>query len=387
MKKKIVILGSTGSIGKSLLNIIKKNQSNFEINLLTARKNYKELIKQAKFFKVKNIIITDKKYFLLAKKKIKKKTINIYNDFNLLNKIVTKKVDYAMSAIIGLEGLIPTYKIIKHTKHIAIANKESIICGWNLINKELTKNKTKFIPIDSEHFSIWYALNNKTNKSIQKIYLTASGGPLLNIPNKNFNKLKIEKIIKHPNWSMGKKISVDSATMMNKVFEIIEAKKIFNLSYKKLSILIHPKSYLHAIIKFYDGMIKIIAHDTTMQIPIFNSLYKDIDKKYISKNLNLYNLNNLHLSNINSDKFPLINIIKKLPNNNSLFETAIVSANDELVNLFLKKKIKYTDIINTLLKIVNMNEIKKMKKISPQKISDIIKTNSYVRNKINNIFS
>ena len=134
-------------------------------------------------------------------------------------------------------------------------------------------------------------------------------------------------------------------------------------------------------------MIKIIAHDTTMQIPIFNSLYKDIDKKYISKNLNLYNLNNLHLSNINSDKFPLINIIKKLPNNNSLFETAIVSANDELVNLFLKKKIKYTDIINTLLKIVNMNEIKKMKKISPQKISDIIKTNSYVRNKINNIFS
>ena len=225
MKKKIVILGSTGSIGKSLLNIIKKNQSNFEINLLTARKNYKELIKQAKFFKVKNIIITDKKYFLLAKKKIKKKTINIYNDFNLLNKIVTKKVDYAMSAIIGLEGLIPTYKIIKHTKHIAIANKESIICGWNLINKELTKNKTKFIPIDSEHFSIWYALNNKTNKSIQKIYLTASGGPLLNIPNKNFNKLKIEKIIKHPNWSMGKKISVDSATMMNKVFEIIEAKK------------------------------------------------------------------------------------------------------------------------------------------------------------------
>ncbi len=387
MKKKIVILGSTGSIGKSLLNIIKKNQSNFEINLLTARKNYKELIKQAKFFKVKNIIITDKKYFLLAKKKIKKKTINIYNDFNLLNKIVNKKVDYAMSAIIGLEGLIPTYKIIKHTKHIAIANKESIICGWNLINKELTKNKTKFIPIDSEHFSIWYALNNKTNKSIQKIYLTASGGPLLNIPNKNFNKLKIEKIIKHPNWSMGKKISVDSATMMNKVFEIIEAKKIFNLSYKKLSILIHPKSYLHAIIKFYDGMIKIIAHDTTMQIPIFNSLYKDIDKKYISKNLNLYNLNNLHLSNINSDKFPLINIIKKLPNNNSLFETAIVSANDELVSLFLKKKIKYTDIINTLLKVVNMNEIKKMKKISPQKISDIIKTNSYVRNKINNIFS
>jgi 1-deoxy-D-xylulose 5-phosphate reductoisomerase len=283
--------------------------------------------------------------------------------------------------ITGLDGLYPTYKIIKHTKNLAIANKESIICAWNLINKELVKNKTRFIPVDSEHFSIWYALKDNSNTTIEKIYLTASGGPLLNIPNYKFDNLKIEKVLKHPNWRMGKKISVDSSTMMNKVFEIIEAKKIFNLDYNKLSILIHPKSYLHAIIKFNNGMIKIIAHDTTMEIPIFNTLYGDSGKKYKSEKLNLKKLNNLHLRVINNKKFPLINLIKNLPKNNSLFETVIVSANDELVNLFLKKRIKYSEISYNLLKIINMIEFKKMKKINPKKISDILNLNFYVRNK------
>ncbi len=384
MKKKIAILGSTGSIGKSLLKIIKKNHKNFEVKLLSARKNYKELIRQAKFFKVKNIIITEKKFFYLAKSKVKNNKITVHNNYKNLSKILKKKTDYTMSAITGLDGLYPTYKIIKHTKNLAIANKESIICAWNLINKELVKNKTKFIPVDSEHFSIWYALKDNSNTTIEKIYLTASGGPLLNIPNYKFDNLKIEKVLKHPNWRMGKKISVDSSTMMNKVFEIIEAKKIFNLDYNKLSILIHPKSYLHAIIKFNNGMIKIIAHDTTMEIPIFNTLYGDSGKKYKSEKLNLKKLNNLHLRVINNKKFPLINLIKNLPKNNSLFETVIVSANDELVNLFLKKRIKYSEISYNLLKIINMIEFKKMKKINPRKISDILNLNFYVRNKIIN---
>ena len=130
-----------------------------------------------------------------------------------------------MSSIVGLDGLYPTLNIIKFTKVIAIANKESIICAWNLIFKELKKNKTKFIPVDSEHFSIWYAQKNSPYSDIEKIYLTASGGSLLNIPKKNFDKLNVKTILKHPNWKMGKKITIDSSTMMNKVFEIIEAKK------------------------------------------------------------------------------------------------------------------------------------------------------------------
>ena len=156
MKKKIAILGSTGSIGKSLLEIIKKDKKNFEVVLLTANKNYKELIKQSKTFKVKNLIITDYKNY----KKIKNKNlkINIYNDFTYLNKIFKTKIDYIMSAITGINGLNPTYQSIKYTKKIAIANKESIICGWNIIKKEIKKNKNKFVPVDSEHFSIWSVL-------------------------------------------------------------------------------------------------------------------------------------------------------------------------------------------------------------------------------------
>ena len=385
-KKKIAILGSTGSIGKSLLKIIKKDKVNFQIKLLSANKNYKELFKQAKFFKVKNVILTDKKTFLKCKSIFKKNKINIYNNYILINKLLSKKLDYVMSSIVGLDGLIPTIKIIKLTRNIAIANKESIICAWNLIKKELKKNNTKFIPVDSEHFSIWYALKNNSNKNIKKIYLTASGGPLLNVPIKKFNKLKIKKIVKHPNWSMGKKISVDSSTMMNKVFEIIEAKKIFDLKYNQLSILIHPKSYLHAVLLFKDRMIKIIAHDTTMDIPIFNTLY---NKTYLFErenkffNLDLFKMNNLNLSKINGDKFPVIHLLKNLPIKNSLYETIIVTTNDILVDLFLKKKIKYTDISYLLLKIINLKEFKQYKKISPKKIDDIVKLSDYVRLKIN----
>ena len=158
-KKKIAILGSTGSIGRSLLDIIKKEKKNFKIELLTANKNYKELIEQAKHFKVKNLIITDKKSFSIIKKK--KLKINIYNNFSSLNKIFKSRIDYLMSSITGIEGLQPTFESIKYTKKIAIANKESIICGWNLIQKELIKHKTKFVPVDSEHFSIWSVLNKK----------------------------------------------------------------------------------------------------------------------------------------------------------------------------------------------------------------------------------
>ena len=176
MKKKIAILGSTGSIGKTSLKIIARDKKNFKLELLSAKKNYKLLINQAKKFNVKNIIITDRKCYNLAKNK-KIKSINIYNNFENFSKIFTKKIDYAMCAIVGLDGLSPVLKIIKHTKKIAIANKESIICAWNLIHNALDKHKTQFIPVDSEHFSIWYALKNNQNKNISKIYLTASGGP------------------------------------------------------------------------------------------------------------------------------------------------------------------------------------------------------------------
>ncbi len=382
MKKKIAILGSTGSIGKTLLNIIDKNKKNFEIILLTANKNYRELFRQAKKYKVKNVIITDFDSYLKFKKLNKNKKLKTFSSFYDLNRIFKSKIDYVMSSIIGLNGLDPTIKIIKHTKNIAIANKESIICGWNLINQELKKYKTTFVPVDSEHFSIWYALKNAQNSNIYKIILTASGGPLLKIPINKINNLKTKDILNHPNWRMGKKITVDSSTMMNKVFEIIEAKNIFKVNLDKLSILVHPKSYVHAILCFNDGMIKIIAHETTMEIPIFNSVYNNEKKYFLSKDINIGKINNLNFTKVDKKKFPLIKILSMIPNKKSLFETVLVSANDELVSLYLKKKIKYMNIAKILLKILKLNEFTRYKKIKPNKISDIIKLDEYVRLKI-----
>ena len=382
MKNKVAILGSTGSIGKTCLKIIAKDKKNFDLQLLTAQKNYKLLLKQAKIFSVKHIIITDKKSYQAAISK-NIKNIKIYNNFNQFNKIFPKKLDYVMSAIVGLDGLIPTINIIKYTKVIAIANKETIICAWNLIKKKLDHYKTKFIPVDSEHFSIWYALKNYNNLDIDKIYLTASGGSLLNIPKSKFKKIKISKILKHPNWKMGKKITIDSSTMMNKVFEIIEAKKIFNLNYNQLGIIIHPKSYVHAIIKFNDGMIKIIAHDTTMEIPIFNSIYADKKKVIKTNKINIQKLNNLNFKKIDYKKFPSVRLLNHLPLKDSLFETALVTINDKLVNLFLEGKIKYDEVNVKMNKILNRLEIKLLKKKLPSTISNVINTHEFINSKIN----
>ena len=383
MKKRIAILGSTSSIGKSLLNIIKKNKKNFKIELLTANTNYKELLKQSKLFKVKNIIITDEKSYLFAKKINKDNKIKIYNNFKNLKKIFNKRADYVMSAISGIGGLKPTFDIIKYTQKIAIANKEAIICGWPLIKDQLKKYNTIFIPIDSEHFSIWYALRNRASRDVEKVYITASGGPLYKTPLKKIKNISMKKVLKHPNWKMGKKISVDSATMMNKIFETIEAKNIFEIPYKKLSILIHPKSYVHALIKFNDGMGKIILHDTTMKVPIFNSLYSNNEKSYSSSQLDITKLNNLKLMKVNKKKFPLINILKKIPSESTLFETVIVSVNDTLVNLYLNKKIKFENIQKKLITLIDLQEFKKFKKIKPKNIKNIYKINKYVSIKTN----
>ncbi len=382
MKKKIAIIGSTGSIGKKLLEIISNDINDFKINLLTADKDHKTLLRQAKKFNVTNLIIKNKSSYKVLKKKTSNTNIKVFNSFEHLGLIFKNKIDYVMNSIMGIDGLEPTIKIIKYTKNLAIANKESIICGWNIILKELKKNNTNFIPVDSEHFSIWYGLQNLKATNVEKIYLTASGGPFRKLSLNKFKKIKINQAVSHPNWTMGKKISVDSATMINKVYEVIEAKNIFNIPYQNIEIIIHPKSYIHALIKFTNGLTTIIAHDTTMKIPIFNSLYSKSDKKIFTNTINFKTLNNLNLSKLNSIRYPMIKLLKILPSKSSLFETVIVAANDTLVNLFLNKKIKFINIQKELFKILKLKEFNKFKKISPKKLEDVIKLNDYVRLKV-----
>ena len=380
MKKKIAILGSTGSIGKNTLEIINKDIKKFEIELLTTNSNVSNIVKQVKKFKVKNIIVKNKNSFDLVKKKLKKNNVKIFNGYNIFNKIFKKKkIDYTMSAISGFDGLEPTVKIIKFTKKIAIANKESIICAWDLIKKELTKNKSEFIPVDSEHFSIWQSLGGFNVNNVEKVYITASGGPFLNLPINQLKKVKPSNAINHPIWKMGKKISVDSSTMMNKVFEILEAQKIFNLKKTQLDILIHPTAYLHSIIKYKNGISKLLVHETNMKIPIFNTLYDKNQKIFNSKRVDFKKLNNLNLSAPDLKKFKLLNILNKFNDNNSLYETVLVSANDELVSQFLNNNISYGDIYILINKILNIKEFRHLKRKIPRNINEIVNLNKYVR--------
>jgi len=375
MKKKICILGSTGNIGMSTLEIISKDEKNFDVILLSGNSNYKLLISQALKFKPKYIYSNN--FFLTKKIKFfcKKNKIVIISDINELKKI---KFDITVSAISGIAGLLPTLNIIKFSKKILIANKESIICGWKFIYKELKKNNCSFTPIDSEHFSVSNLILGKNKNFIKYIYLTASGGPFFG---KKVNLRKVTPIqaAKHPNWRMGKKISIDSANLMNKILEIIEASLIFDLPINKFKIIIHPQSLIHAIIEFRNGLSSMMYHNNDMKIPLANSLY---DNFYINKEAS----NKLSFDKKFSFYLPSI---KKLPSikilelTNTLNETGFILINvlnEILVERFLNNKILFTDIVYKLLGILKSKTVKNyLKNNRIRHINDVFKAYNFSR--------
>ena len=385
MKKKILLLGSTGSIGKSSLNIIRNYKSKLEIVALSTNKNIKLIIKQSKEFGVKNLIINDfQSYKKILNYGLNKK-IRIFkniSDFLKINKI---KFDVTIVGISGFEGLDPTLKVIPHSKNLSSANKESIICGWKFINNKLKKYKTNFIPLDSEHFSIWSLIKKTDHKMISKIYLTASGGPFFNKSKSKISNAKISDVIKHPNWNMGHKISVDSATLMNKLFELIEASKIFNLPINKFDIVIHPKSYVHALVNFKNGLSKILIHETKMEIPIFNSIFDKTSVIYKkNKDINFQNLNGENFIKPSNSVFPLLKVINHYKKNDSYFEIILVTVNDYFVKKFLNGQINFQKMQIKLLNKLKDPYLSKYYKKFPKKINDIFKmvyrVNAYLEN-------
>ena len=371
MTKDIFLLGSTGSIGDTTLNILKKDKKNFKVNLLTTHSNINKIYKQALQFEVSKVVIFNKNEFFKNYKKFEKKKIKVYNSIQDAFKTDKRKSFLTINAISGIDGLEPSLNIIKYSSNLAVANKESIICGWNFLHKELLKNKTGFIPIDSEHFSIWSLLNHEKKANIKKIYLTASGGPFLNLNLKKVKNINPKYALKHPNWKMGKKISIDSATMMNKIFEVIEAIKIFDLEPKQIGILIHPKSYLHAIINFNNGLTKLLAHDTTMEVPIANVIYKNFKTYNYKNNTFKYNmLNGLNFIKPDLKQFPLLKILK-YKFNNTYLEIILVSLNDALVKKYLDYEISYILIHTLMIKLLKKPYFSKYYSSKPKNINDI----------------
>ena len=354
MKKKIVILGSTGSIGKTSLNVIEKNYNKFNVQLLTTNRNTYLLLKQARKFKTKNVIIFDKEKFYKEKKNPKNIKFNIFNSFkSYLKNYKNCKTDIVVCGISGLSALQPLLDSIKISKKIATANKESIICAWPFIKKKLKKYGSELIPLDSEHFSIWKILQSNSAKDISKLLITASGGPFLK---KKLSELKFinpKKAIKHPNWRMGKKISIDSATMMNKVFEVIEAKKLFNIDLPKIDIVIHSNSFVHSIIIFKNGTIFSLAHKTSMEIPIGNALLDNYQNRYKFNRKVIENFNSLNFKYPSSNQFPSLKFLKRVKFTDRCYEIILVAANDRLVKYYLDKKINYSKIYFYTNKLLN----------------------------------
>ena len=374
MSKIISILGSTGSIGLSSLSIIEKKKKYFRLNVFSANKNYKQICNQIIKYKPKFFVISDYPTFKKIKKKFNKNSTKILNSFEKIN---CKKSDITISAIPGIDGLPHTINFIKKSKKILIANKESIICGWNLINSLAKKTKTKIIPIDSEHFSILKLLESHKINDIKKIYLTASGGPFLNYKISKIKNIKARDALSHPKWKMGKKISVDSATMMNKMLELIEAQKLFGIPKEKLEIIIHPESLVHAIIELENGLLKFIYHETSMIVPIANAIFDG--KLDISSFLkNKTKIENLSFKKPDKKIFPILKIKDKITEFKS---TPIIlnSANEVLVEEFLKKKLPFLSISKVLISILKDRNYKNYAVKEPSNIDKILKITNWAK--------
>jgi 1-deoxy-D-xylulose-5-phosphate reductoisomerase len=384
MKKKICILGSTGNIGQLTLRIVEENKKDFKVLLISANKNHRLLLSQAKKFNPKYIFSTNDHLIEKINNFCKKKRITIIKDIKLINK--KDRFDISVCAISGMAGLVPTIDIIKYSKEIAIANKESIICGWKFIKRKLLKYNCKFIPLDSEHFSIYNLIQNKDKKTISEICLTASGGPFFG-KKVNLKNITPSQAIKHPKWKMGKKISVDSANLMNKVLEVFEASLLFNLPLSKFSIMIHPQSLIHSVVKYNNGLSTMMYHYNDMKIPIMNCLYKNFDfndylinKFSFSKNRNL----ELFFYKVDPKKnhaIKVLNLAKKLNVNGYITINAL---NELLVEKFLEKKISFSDIIYKLHHILQSKIVKNYLKNNKIKhINDVFKNYEFCRSILN----
>ena len=383
MRKTISILGSTGSIGLNVFEIINKKKFFFKVNLLSANKNYKLICSQIDKYKPNIFVVSDPLVYKKIKTKYKNKKVKIINNFD---SIKTKpKTDITITAIPGLAGLSPTIFMTELSKKLLIANKESIICGWKLIKNNAKKNGTKIIPVDSEHYSILKLLENHKLKEIKKIYITASGGPFLNYKKKQFKNIQPKDALKHPKWKMGKKISIDSSTLMNKILELIEAQKLFNITNDKIDILIHPNSLVHAIVKLKNGITKLLYHETSMIVPLANAIFDgklNIENFYNPKKKSKDEIiGDLSFKNVDRKIFPIIDIKKRA---NEFPSTSIIinAANEILVEQFLHKKVPFLTIYKLILSIMNDKNYRKYAIRKPNNIVQILAIDSWTKSVI-----
>lgn len=354
---KIGIFGSTGSIGKNALDVIENlNKYGFKIDVafLTADKNTDILYNQVIKFKPDSVFINDAESYSKFMKKNLPDGINVVTgEENLLN--IIRRDDYSMLivSVVGFSGLKPTIEAIKSGKRIALANKETLVVAGRLINKLLEDHKTELLPIDSEHSAIMQCLAGENGNDVSKIILTASGGPFRNKSLKELDNVTVEQALNHPNWSMGNKITIDSATMMNKGLEIIEAKWIFKVDISKIQVLIHPQSVIHSLVEFSDGSVKAQLGIPDMKIPIQYAITHPLRIRSDFPKIDFGNISSLTFEQPDEEKFECLKLAYYAAKEDGTYPVVLNASNEVAVNLFLQNKIKFTRIPEIVKKSLN----------------------------------
>jgi len=374
-KKKIAILGSTGSIGTQTLAVVKEHVDKFQIEVLTANTNADLLIEQAIKFKPNTVVIVDESKFDKVSKILWKHDIKTFTGKDALAQVVkTESVDIVLTALVGYAGLLPTINAIKAKKTIALANKETLVVAGELITKLARENNVHIYPVDSEHSAIFQCLVGEYQNKIEKIYLTASGGPFRGKKLKDLQNITKKEALKHPNWTMGAKITIDSATLMNKGFEVIEAKWLFNLNPNQIDVIVHPQSIIHSLVQFEDGSMKAQMGLPDMKHPIQYAL--SFPFRIASKSPRFSFLDYPQLTFEQADKTTFLNLslaYLALTKGGNL-ACILNAANEITVDAFLNDKINFLDIAK-----INQKCMEKLDFIKQPTYEDYVKTDTQTR--------
>ncbi len=383
--KNIAILGSTGSIGTQTLQVISENKNKFKIDLLSANRNYKLLIEQAIKYKPKTIIFGDINYKRNLEKGLKHEKINIYYGKKALNNFTEYcNPSLVLTALVGKSGLIPTINAIKNNIDIALANKETLVVAGEIIMKLCEKHNVNIYPVDSEHSAIYQCLVGEKHETIEKIILTASGGPFRNKKLNDLKKITKKEALNHPNWSMGDKITIDSSTLMNKGLEVIEAQFLFNVNIDTIDVVIHPESIIHSMVEFNDGSIKAQLGEPDMKLPIQYALGFSERIKNNYKRFNFLKNNKLTFEEPCIKTFKNLQLAFEAGKQGGNMPCILNASNEIAVDAFLKEKIAYLDMTKIIEE--SLNKISYI--ASPnldQLIETDLKTREYSKDKIKNI--
>ncbi len=342
MRKRIAILGSTGSIGTQTLEVIAQNPEHFEVEVLTANNNIGLLIEQVKLFQPNVVVISNSCHYDHLKEALKDEPVKVYAGSEAIQQVVQMDtIDLVVTAMVGYSGLIPTCNAIKAGKHIALANKETMVVAGEIINQLAIENKVNIFPVDSEHSAIFQCLVGEFNNEIEKIYLTASGGPFRGFSMEQLAKVTPQDALRHPNWNMGAKITIDSASMMNKGFEVIEAKWLFGLKPEQIDVIVHPQSIIHSMVQFRDGSIKAQMGLPDMKLPIQYALSFPDRLPSSFNRFSFLDYPKLTFEQPNTKNFRNLALAFEALNQGGNMPCILNAANEVVVQAFLNDKISF----------------------------------------------